>query len=174
MKNKHRSFIAHYEETKNQIFNYLMYRLNFDKNLSEDLLMDIVLKAYENFDSYDKNKGTFKNWIFTITHNHLVNYWRTNENKKTISLEKLDNESLNISELNSTDSTKKDIETQKIKHILSLMNESEIELLTLKYIHDFNNTEISKILEKNEGSTRTGLSRAVDRFRTLYQKIYSK
>jgi DNA-directed RNA polymerase specialized sigma24 family protein len=53
------------------------------------------------------------------------------------------------------------------------MNEKSSELLTLKYIHDFNNKEIAKILKKREGTIRTGLSRAVKEFEGLYKKLYN-
>lgn len=172
MNQNHDRFTAFYQENKNKLFNYLMYRLNFDKGLAEDLLMDIVLKAYENFDKFNPEKGSFRSWFFTIAHNHLVNYWRSHKKVKTDSLEHLKEQGYSPSVDAVVDQTDKQIKKQQIQRILLLVTESERELILLKYIQDFTDKEIAQILCKNEGAVRTSLSRAMEHFRTLYQKIY--
>lgn len=173
MQNNHDLFLEFYEKYKNKILTYLMYRLNFDKELSEDLLMDIVLKSYEKFDTFKPKNGSFKNWIFTIAHNHLLNYWRDNKNTKTISIDILQDNKQLSAEMESDKATEKKINTENIQKVFSLMSETDSELLELKYIHDFENKEIAKILKKREGAVRTGLSRAVQNFKELYSKSYN-
>jgi RNA polymerase sigma-70 factor (ECF subfamily) len=173
MENDHDLFIEFYEKYKNKLFNYLMYRLNFNKELSEDLLMDIILKAYEKFSSYNQEKGSFKNWIFTIAHNHLLNHWRDQNKKKTIDIEAVQfNEKLTV-EGKITENVDKRIEMDYIQKIFAMMSKKNSELLILKYINDFNNKEIAKILKKREGAVRTSLTRAVSQFKELYNKLYN-
>lgn len=174
MKNDHDLFIEFYEQFKNKLFTYLMYRLNFDKELSEDLLMDIVLKAYEKFGSYKEKKGSFKNWIFTIAHNHLLNYWRDQNKKKTVDIESVAIDKEILTDYEVKDRVDAKIEMDRVKKIFSIMSESNVELLILKYIHEFDNKEISKILKKKEGAVRTNLSRAVSQFKELYIKMYNR
>jgi RNA polymerase sigma-70 factor, ECF subfamily len=173
MKKNHDLFLEFYEKYKNKILTYLMYRLNFDKELSEDLLMDIVLKAYEKFDTFKSKNGSFKNWIFTIAHNHLLNYWRDNKNAKTISIDVLQDNKQLSADMESDKATGKRINMENIQKVFSLMSGTDSELLELKYIHDFENKEITKILKKREGAVRTGLSRAVKNFKELYNKSYN-
>lgn len=173
MKNDHDLFIEFYEKYKNKLLNYLMYRLNFNKELSEDLLMDIVLKAYEKFNSFNQEKGSFKNWIFTIAHNHLLNHWRDQNKKKTIDIESVHlNEKLAV-QSGVEEKVDKSIEMDQIQEVLAKMNQKTSELLILKYINDFNNKEIAKVLKKREGAVRTGLTRAVKQFEELYKKLYN-
>ncbi len=173
MKNDHDLFIEFYEKYKNKLLNYLMYRLNFNKELSEDLLMDIVLKAYEKFNSFNQKKGSFKNWIFTIAHNHLLNHWRDQNKKKTVDIEAVQlNEKLAV-QSGVEEKVDKSIEMDQIQEVLVKMNQKTSELLILKYINDFNNKEIAKILKKREGAVRTGLTRAVRQFKELYKKLYN-
>lgn len=174
MNNDHDLFLRFYEEFKNKLFNYLMYRLSFDRELAEDLLMDIVLKAYENFDSYNKKKGSFKSWIFTIAHNHLLNYWRDQNKRGTVDIEKLEFNEMYADDGQIVKNADKKIEADYIKRVFEIMNNTNSELLILKYIHDFNNKEIAKILKKRQGTIRTAISRAVKEFKEIYNKLYNK
>ncbi len=167
MNKTHDSFINHYQNNKDKLFNYLMYRLNFDKELAEDILMDIVLKAYENYKQFNSGKGSFKNWIFTIAHNHLVNHWRDNKNNLPLKENINDSASENIN-----GKIDKKMELEKVKKILSLMDKKESEIIVLKYINEFTTKEIAETLKKKENAVRTGLSRAIKQFKSLYNKIY--
>lgn len=173
MNNDHDLFIEFYEQYKNKLFTYLMYRLNFDKELSEDLLMDIVLKAYEKFGSYKEKKGSFKSWIFTIAHNHLLNYWRDQKKKKTVDIESVSMDKEVLIDDKGKENVDKEIEMKRIREVFVAMNESGAELLELKYIHDFSNKEIAKVLKKREGAVRTALTRAISQFKELYNKMYN-
>lgn len=164
-KNKvHELFLVHYRDTKDKVFTYLMYRLRFDRATCEDLLMDIVLKAYENFDRFDPEKGSFKSWIFRIAHNHLVNYWR--DHKEELPLEQAENVA--------DESVPSELPSSAIHKVLSLLTDTEREIITLRYLNDLNFEEIADITGKNQGAIRTGLSRALGQFKTLYTKLYEE
>lgn len=172
MHNVHDVFIEYYEKYKNKLFTYLMYRLNFNRELSEDLLMDIVLKAYESFDLYNKEKGTFKNWIFAIAHNHLINFWRDRGNKNFADIEPLKSNEKFIVNESIPDKIDRKIETERIKKTFTLMDKKNSELLILKYIHEFENNEIAQMLRKKEGAVRTAVTRAMKQFKQFYTKLY--
>jgi RNA polymerase sigma-70 factor (ECF subfamily) len=149
-----------------------MVRLNFNKELAEDLLMDVVLKAYENFAKFDPRKASFKTWIFTLAHNHLVNFWRDNQKKTTTSLEDMEEEGITAAITDFKNNAENDIESEKIQKILSLMKDSEREMITLRYLEDLDYKEIAKITNKKEGAVRTCLSRAMENFKKFHKKIY--
>ncbi len=169
----HRQFALHYEDNKHKLFTYLNYRLSFNEALAEDLMMDIVLKAYENFEKFDPEKGNFQQWLFTIAGNHLKNHWRGLK-KQTVSLEKLQEGGFDIpSELGLND-TAKGIEKENVLRTLDALKPDEKDIIVMKYINDFSYEEIAGITGKREGAIRTQLSRALKRFKKIYQKIYSE
>jgi RNA polymerase sigma-70 factor (ECF subfamily) len=149
-----------------------MVRLNFNKELAEDLLMDVYLKAYEKFKKFDPNKASFKTWIFTIAHNHLVNHWRDNKAHATTSLEYLEEEGVAAAITEPENNAANDIEYEKIQRVLSLMKDSEREMITLRYLEDLDYKEIAAITNKKEGAIRTCLSRAMENFRKFHKKVY--
>lgn len=160
----HKLFIAHYQDNKDKVFTYLMYRLNFDRETCEDLLMDIVLKAYEKFHQFDPKKGSFKNWVFGIAHNHLMNHWR--DSKEELPIENAEE----VAYAPAPD----ELPSPAIHEILNLLSETEREIITLRYLNDLSYEEIAAITGKSQGSARTSLSRALDQFKTFYNKIYGE
>lgn len=160
----HELFIANYQDNKDKVFTYLMYRLNFDRETCEDLLMDIVLKAYENFHQFNPKKGSFKNWIFGIAHNHLVNHWR--DRKEELPIENAEDVAY--------EQPSEELPSPAIHKIMSLLSETEREIIALRYLNDLSYEEIAEITGKSQGSARTSLSRALDQFKTFYNKIYGE
>lgn len=166
----HEQFIAYYQESKGKVFSYLMYRSNFNRVVCEDLLMDIALKAYENFDQFEPKKGSFKSWIFRITHNHLINSWRGN--RAVDSLEKMEEEGVSMPSVEVNEGVSNEIYANQIEHVLSLLSEKEKEVITLKYLNEFSYEEIANITNNNQGTIRTSLSRALSKFKSIYSKLY--
>jgi RNA polymerase sigma-70 factor (ECF subfamily) len=166
------AFVAHYEEFKNRLFTYLMYRVGFDRELAEDSLMDIVLKAYEHFDRFDPQKGSFKAWIFTIAHNYLKNRWRDHGAEVQVSLETLHEEGFDPVGSDLSKEATDPYVSEHVQKILSLLAASEREIIALRYLQDLDTREIAQILNKEEVAVRVSLSRALKHFKDLYQKIY--
>ena len=170
MGHDHELFVAHYEKTKDALFTYLMTRLSFDKERAEDLLMDIVLKAYQHFHRFDPEKGSFKTWIFAIAHNHLINAWR--DARPTVSLDGLEEAGVQIGEL-MNDSSAQHFSQKQVQHILALLESRERYIITWRYLNDLSFEEMETISGVKMGTLRARLSRALQTFKTLYIKHYS-
>lgn len=168
----HPQFTALYEEHKGTLFTYLMYRVNFNKPLAEDLFMDIVLKSYEHFSKFDANKGSFKTWIFTIAHHHLINHWR--DHREAISLEALQDQGVTPGTSDSAASVavEEGATGEQIQKILSLLDEEERAVIALRFLNEMDFSEIASLIQKKEGAVRTRLSRALQRFKQYYNKLY--
>jgi RNA polymerase sigma-70 factor (ECF subfamily) len=171
MKPDNDRFVTYYNEVKDKLFTYLMVRLQFDRKTAEDLMMDVVVKAYEHFSKFDETRASFKTWIFTMAHNHLVNFWR--DQKKSVSLEGLEEEGIYPATTESGHEAGRQSDRRNITHILSMMKESEREIISMRYFQELDYAEIASITGRNEGAIRTSLSRALDRFSDLYKKFYS-
>lgn len=132
--------------------------------------MDVVLKAYTHFSQYDSNKGSFKNWIFGIARNHLASHWRNR--RETVSLDAMEEEGVVIAVSSSTSSLDTAMNHHSIQRVLRLLKDSDRELIGLRYLHELSLQEMSQLLEKPQGAVRTALSRALQQFKSLYQKLY--
>ena len=65
-----------YEEYHLKVLRYIQSKVN-DYYLAEDLCSDVFVKVYEKIDSFDEDKSSISTWIFTITKNKLIDYYRT-------------------------------------------------------------------------------------------------
>ena len=78
-----------YKEGNKEIFKELVDKytsplFNFtarltDKNNAPDIIQDVFIKIWKKLDSFDTSKSSFKTWIFTITKNTIIDFWRKNK-----------------------------------------------------------------------------------------------
>lgn len=65
-----------YEDYHLKVLRYIQSKVN-DYHLAEDLCSDVFVKVYEKLDTFDETKASISTWIFTITRNLLIDYYRT-------------------------------------------------------------------------------------------------
>lgn len=64
-----------YRDYYPKVFSYIHSRIQNDS--AEDITSDVFLKIYEKLDSFDETKSSLSTWIFTVTRNTLIDYYRT-------------------------------------------------------------------------------------------------
>lgn len=153
------SFLSYYNQFKDKIYNYFLYRVGFDKSLAEDLSSEVFIKAFKSFESFDKSKK-FQSWIYVIAHNHLVNHYKISN--RIVPFDAAEN--LLPSQENGGEIR---YEVARVLKIISLMEETDREILRLRFVDDLNNQEIAEVLDKEEGSVRTQLSRSLSKLRKI-------
>ncbi len=74
----------HEEDAKSRIYldyygkvnAYVRGKLS-DPYEAEDVVSSVFLRVYERLDSFDPARASLSTWIYTITHNAVVDYYRT-------------------------------------------------------------------------------------------------
>ncbi len=88
-KGEHEAFGQIYELYARQVHNFLFGKLHH-KQVCEDLVHTIFLKAWTNLKSYQpRSNAKFSTWLFQIANYTLIDYWRTKKN--TSELEEVEN-----------------------------------------------------------------------------------
>lgn len=64
-----------YNEYYQKVRNYILSKIN-NFHEAEDLCSNVFVKVYKNIDKYDSSKSSISTWIFTITRNTLIDYYR--------------------------------------------------------------------------------------------------
>lgn len=126
---------------------------------AEDIVQDTFIKTYENIDLLiDSN---IKAWMFKVSLNKFYTLYK--KSKTTVSLtDELSYTLKNDFQINNINNS------IDINRILSQMNESQKNLLILKYQMGFSYAKISKLLNINESSAKTLCYRA----RNVFKKIW--
>lgn len=162
MKKTKKSFRQYYNTYFEKIYRYIYFRTGKDRALAEDLTSDIMLKAYENFDTYDQERK-FSTWIYRIAHNHLVDYY------KKAKLDQVPLEEGYAKSGEKEDIAKKldsEMEIGKVSDVVKELPTKQKEIVILKYFNDLSNKEIAFVLNTTEAYIRVNLHRAVKQLKT--------
>lgn len=170
---EYKNFRKIYNEFKNKIFNYFLFKTSFDKELSEDLTEDVFEKVINNINSL-RTESNLKVWIYRIAHNILVDYFRK---KKELLI--FDNEDENIEKKTLSLNINNDfignvidekIKSESIKKYINELNETDKYLIALKFFDDLDYDEMEEIIGKNKIALRTGVSRALKKLKDIINK----
>ncbi len=153
-----------FEKYYKDIYKFIYFRTGYNTSLAEDLTSEIFIKLLEHIDSFDESKSKLKTWIFTITRNHLIDYFR----RKKISTVQLNSKQI-INSL-SKDNLQKIEEDLMIIEILKNLNKlknEEKEIILYRYMHELTIQEISKIFNITKNNTKVKLHRAIKKLKQL-------
>jgi len=157
----------HFEEQMSIVYKELykfIYSIIKNQNLTEDILQQTLMKAYEKFDAIQDIKK-FKPWIFTIAKNESLSWIRKYSREipsEDTYLGVLGGSSEDIpEELLIKNETKK-----QVIEAIKTLNSVDQEIIHLRYYWDLTLNEIALILNLNENTVKTKHKRAK-------QKIYT-
>lgn len=75
-KNNREQYEALYKKYASKVFNYFWYRTSHDKALSEDLMQETFLKAFQNLQKFRIRGYSYLTYLLTIARHILIDYYR--------------------------------------------------------------------------------------------------
>ena len=144
------AFAKIYDLFIDPIYRYIFYRVKDEE--AEDLVETVFLKAWENIRQYKPGNKSFSAWIFRIAHNLVIDHYRANSNSTNVELD--DNLPDHKREHNPIRSTENILHQRSLKKALACLSKKYQEVIIYKFINEFSNEEIAKIMKKSEGSIR--------------------
>lgn len=114
-----------YIEFKDKVTRYVRGKVGNEHD-SEDVVSDVFVKVFNGLSDFDENKASLSTWIFTITRNAVIDYFRAS--KRPCELPE---------ELYSEDDTEQNIiNTEMLERLadaLERLNERERNIIVLHY-----------------------------------------
>jgi RNA polymerase sigma-70 factor (ECF subfamily) len=170
------SFSELFKQYYKQIFGYVFRRTgNFDD--SADIAADTFLKAFRHIHNFKYNGISVKVWLYRIATNELNLYFRLKQKHNSI-FELINTEDKNLFEVYIADD-RREIESELERHeqFLSVLKELKSlpvkyqEVIALRYFEGKDNKEIAEILNINEGTLKSLLSRGIEKLRQKCNQI---
>ena len=134
-----------------------------DLHFAEDVMMKGFLKVFNNIHSY-KSEGSFEGWIRRIMIRESISYLRVTSNKFLVQ-EVNENEDFITDELNSIFSV------DQIQTCIDSLPEGYKVVFLLYAVEGYKHSEIAKLLNISEGTSKSQLSRARKTLQELLNTI---
>lgn len=90
-----------YKQFHSELLNYVKSKVRSRED-AEDILQNVFVKISASIDKLDEDVK-IKNWIFTVTRNTIIDYYRMHASKKKVAISELNDE---IAEVEDIDQTK--------------------------------------------------------------------
>lgn len=165
------SFGKLYLEFFMPIFRFIYFRVN-SRQEAEDLTQMVFVRIFSALPDFEaKNYGQFVSWCYMIARNSVIDFWRK---RKEISLENIGEINNNLSKEDLSEAVEKQRISGKIKEAMAKLSDEQQEIITLKFISELSNKEISDILGKSEDAVRQMQCRALKALRELVKNGNNK
>ncbi len=126
---------------------YIRRRSHASTHDMEDMLQDIFIKVYKNLNDFDQ-RLSFSSWIYRITHNHIIDWYRKEKRHDTISLD--DEDSGIIYSIAGGEEADKFANfkelSNEVSEVLGLLPPGYKDVIVLRFFEDKSYEEISDIM----------------------------
>ena len=154
-----------YDIHVDRVYRHIYYRVGNEQD-AEDLTQQVFLKAWQAVDRYKKKTSPFIAWLMTISHNLVVDFYRTRKDKAYLEAEILADGSAPSPE----QAAETSLEQQRLRRAILRLGGDEQQVVILRFIEGFEFSEIASVLNKKEGNVRVILHRALVKLRTILEE----
>jgi len=152
-----------YDHLLPRVFHFFFYKVG-DKLTAEELASITFEKAWTNRESYKRDVGAFRSWVFGIAQKVAADHFRRSRHE--VPLDSVEVQSLQ----NVEKEVEAQVESERLAAILPILSERERLLVSWKYGAELNNREIARQTGLSESNVGTILSRAVAKLREEWEK----
>ncbi len=160
-------FEKFYNDHFDKVYRFIFFRIGSNKDVAEDLVSEIFMKALKAFETYDP-KVSQSAWIMTIAKHHLLNYWRDRKNAVPLPGSEMSQEN-GVLDSFWLKSALLQFGVQKEKwHVTELLlklETNEREIVTFHYLLGYSYLEIAELRGQSEGAVKVAAHRAIKKMR---------
>ncbi|OJI08727.1 MAG: hypothetical protein COV08_03150 [Candidatus Vogelbacteria bacterium CG10_big_fil_rev_8_21_14_0_10_49_38] len=140
-----------YTKYSDKVFNYFWYRTGHDKSLSEDLMQETFLRAFQHLKRFNSRGYSYLTYLITIAHNVLVDHYRK---PKSMPFEAIEDIPFEITE----DLARKS-DAEVLWRAIQELPQSNRDKLLMKYQQDMSIKDIATATGTTENAVKLSLSR---------------
>lgn len=128
-----------------------------DADVARDLFQDVFISAFKNIQTIDSNRS-LKNWLYTITRNRVINYFRYHQRREFLEMAETDLQ-VRMHQFEDDELPQK---------VLSGLPERQRQVLLLREVEGFSYDEIARQTELSLSAVTALIKRARESFQKQY------
>jgi len=146
-------YLIHFD----RIYSYLHVSVG-NRHDAEDLTTQTFLKMLESIGRFRWQSAPFSAWLFRIAHNLAMDHFRA---RKRVQPEEEVPEPLGSEEPSAELEAMQSLGRQSMLELIDKLSPEQQQVLTLKFVFNFPNADVAKILDKTEGAIKSLQHRAL-------------
>jgi RNA polymerase sigma-70 factor (ECF subfamily) len=153
-----------YDLHVHRIYRHIYYRVGNHAD-AEDLTQQAFVKAWQAIGRYRKTGSPFIAWMITISHHLVVDFYRSNRDRLMLDLE-----AASPPETDPVLMAEASFDQRRMRQAVNGLHGDQQQVVLMRFIEGFTNTEIAAALGKNEGAVRVALHRGLANLKKILEK----
>ena len=154
-----------YDMYVERVYRHIYYRVGNTED-TEDLTQQVFLRAWQAIGRYKKTSSPFIAWLITISHNLVIDFYRSKKDKVYLDREVVDNDSDSSPE----QAAEINFQQQRLRRAILQLPGEQQQVILMSFIEGFPYAEIAASLGKSEGAIRVILHRALKKMRHILEE----
>ncbi len=151
-----------YDHYFDPIFRFVFKRLGGDEETAGDLTQQTFMKAMANMSKYEDRGFPFSSWLYRIAQNEVSMFFRQQSKVYSVAIdESRIQEFAQEADIFSSHMSMED--QDKLVEMLNGLNESELELIELRFFQEMSFKEIAEIYSVSEATAKMRTYRILER-----------
>ncbi|MDD5900313.1 MAG: sigma-70 family RNA polymerase sigma factor [Lachnospiraceae bacterium] len=138
-----------------------------DYDTAEDIFQEVFIKVNANLNEF-RGESSIKTWLLRITVNACKDYLKSAYNRRVTMFSEEQEESIRAED--TIEQIERRQDGEQIRRALLLLPEKYREVLLCLYFEERSVSETAKVLEISEGTVKSRLSRAREKFRVILER----
>lgn len=142
----------------------VIYNIVRDRDIAEEVMQDVFIKAWHNADSYSAKKGRFFTWLINIARNAAIDKTRSKafkNSKKNLQAEFF------VDILENQDNLNSQTDAIGIQKFVKKLAKKCIEVIELLYFKGYTQKEASETLDMPVGTIKTRNRNCINELRNM-------
>jgi len=168
-------FVRLYDLHYRRIFGYV-FRRTLNIELTKDIVSETFIKAYQNIHRFQYRNTPFSSWLYRIAGNEINMYFRKRK-AWLASLDRLkgfshaeaaDPSTPELEMTGAEDRLRQNKEFIEVQANMQKLDFKYQEVIALRFFENKSTKDIAGIINKNENTVRSLLSRGIDKLRKMF------
>jgi len=142
---------ALYDQHHEALFRYLWARVG-ERQLAEDLTGDVFMRMLDALPRYQPSAAPFRAWLYRIARNLLIDHYRKAEHRAHAPLHEADGQA--APEPDPILLVDQQLSVQRLHQALATLDETQREVVTLRFISGLSLEETANALGKTEAAVK--------------------
>ncbi len=149
-----------YTQYRDKVFAYIRNHVNSPED-AEDLCEDVFVKIYTKLDTYDDSKASISTWIYSVTSNTVIDFYRTNHVHSEIPEDLSDPVNLIEDDYLNNESM------QLLADALKTLPQEQRDIIVLRYYKGLTLQEVAEKMNLSYGITKLRHREALGRLQSV-------